>query len=220
MADDDKETTEEPEMAVTDADEGGDTSFSVADLVEQLKEHQIDLGDGVSAENFLERLHVALRTAKATKDGEEGNGGELKPEEEPVEMMAQTKFALETRDKQIAALRGRFILQEKQRLQEGLAKLAASGRATKAEIDEQRKVLSAVPLSLDASGAFADHPVSFFLKYRETLPAGTLFPEKSRIAMLGLTPEPGDPVMLAQNETLSDDELEKFLARNGYAKAS
>ena len=39
--------------------------------------------------------------------------------------------------------------------------------------------------------------------------------------MLGLLPVPADPDMIAIQESFSSpDDLEKFLARNGYAKAS
>ena len=51
--------------------------------------------------------------------------------------------------------------------------------------------------------------------------SGVKVPTIRYYEQIGLMPEPADPDMIGSQEAFSSpDDLEKFLARNGYAKAS
>jgi hypothetical protein len=148
---------------------------SIDDVIEGLKTFNIVLPDGTNGANFLERVHAALLTAAA----HQGKG----PQDQAPEKPADTKIEdpmVATMSLQARAAMSWAESQHRKDLAARLKRLSESGRCTPAELKARDGQVTAVKLSLDASGQPSPSDLEKWLESREVIPAGTFWTDEQR----------------------------------------
>lgn len=160
-----------------------DQAGDVAEVVDLLAQHKIILGDGVTMENFFDRLKAALHT-KAAHDGT-GEGGPNNPETQAQ----ATEVAMSHGTPDFNAMKARaeraeakLIKAEHASLLSRIKNLSQTGRIAKTLHDSLLKQANAVSLSLDSDGAVAGSPIIYKVEAYEALPANSAFPVDTKNA--------------------------------------
>jgi hypothetical protein len=200
-----EDTTDD--AAATDTAPSGST---LKDVVETLKQFNIVLQDGTTAENLLDRLHAALLTAAA----HQGKGDE--PEEPEGD---DPGAATVVQDPTVAtmSLETRAVIDHAQRqhraaIGERLDRLCGDGRCTPFELKTWQEKLPAVRLSLDAAGKPEVSEVEQFIEHRNAVPRGTFWDDETRTRMSSVI-EPPDRMTKEPDEDQIQSTVDWALGR-------
>lgn len=168
------ESEEAPEPESQNLDDTN--SQNLVEVIGALQRMNIVLPPDTSPTNFLDRLHTALLTAAAHQglDGGDPTGdmGEGTPEAASpmiATMSVQARSAMQYAQSQY-----------RDNIAKRLAALLRSGRCKPVEADQQKRVLSAVRLSLGKDGKPHKSEVEKWIDSREAVPKGTFWTQEQR----------------------------------------
>lgn len=185
---------------------GMDLSEVLADLLQV----GIVLGDDTTEANFVDRLTPALKTFIANMDSAPagGMGGEEDLyKDEPVEVEQQ-----QFQQMSLAQRKVHEYAQQKHRdeVRTRLNRLFTRGQCTRVELDEQRARCEVIRLSLNSAGSPDQSDVERWIESREAIPKGTFWSKKVRTQRMSVQVEkPPVPV----DGKMTEDKAEKIAKR-------
>lgn len=160
--------------------------------------------------NFLERLQVALMTAKAAKDA----AAAKKAEEDESNKEDDDDMSKATESQpQFAAMSLYTERLHRRELTNRLDALLRSGRCTPAEAKAQTEALAAVKLSLNAQGEPEKSASELWLESRESLPSGAAWKSEDRLRM-ATEVKPPEFAVEEMDDAKAQDIADQVLHRN------
>jgi len=198
--DDDSDETpesEEPEENENE-NEGGASIGTVIDLLGQL-EHPIPLPPDTNAQNFLDRLNVALGVMIAQQEPELEE--ETMSEETTVVDPAIARMSLQAKKSIALAEKSHRATVTTQ-----LEHLRNSGRCTPAEFDKYKAATGAIKLSLDDKDDLIPSRVETFIEDRASLAAGSCWDDTEKTKRLAILDHP-EPIEFGEGETVPTPEF-------------
>jgi len=163
---------------------GGDISEVLADLLQV----GIVLGDDTTEMNFMDRLIPALKTYIANQD----TGGDMSPgdddlyKDEPVQVEQQQFQQMSLQQRKVHEY---AQTKHREEIRSRLNKLFVQGRCTRKELEDQRSATEIVRLSLNSSGSPAKSDVERWIDSREAVPKGTFWSKKVRTQRMSVQVE-------------------------------
>ena len=187
-------------MDGTPADTG-----KLTEVLADLLQIGIVLGDDTNETNFLDRFVPALKTYVANNADSAGGDDDMY-KDEPMEV-EQPQFA----QMSLAQRRVHEFAQtaHREKVRSRLNNLFVSGRCTRPELEEKRAQTEIVRLSLDSMGTPKASDVEKWIESREALPKGTFWTKKVKAQRLSLAVE--EPPKRAGE--LSEEKAEKIAQR-------
>lgn len=187
-------------MDGTPADTG-----KLTEVLADLLQIGIVLGDDTNESNFLDRFVPALKTYVANNADSAGGDDDIY-KDDPMEV-EQPQFA----QMSLAQRRVHEFAQtaHREKIRSRLNRLFVSGRCTRPELEEKRAQTEIVRLSLDSLGTPKASDVEKWIESRESLPKGTFWSKKVKAQRLSLSVE--SPPKRAGE--LSEEKAEKIAQR-------
>lgn len=204
------EAAESPEEEATETDEATEETpaepaepmnqSTVDDVLEGLRAFNIVLPDGTNGSNLLERLHSALLTAAA----HQGKGPQDADAEKPQPDTKIEDPAIATMSLQARGAMAWAESQYRKDISARLKALSESGRCTPAELKSHDGKVTAIKLSLDASGQPAKSDLEKWIESREAVPKGTFWTSEQRLSLATVHEPPQ-----AMRGELTQDEIQQ-----------
>lgn len=187
-------------MDGTPADSG-----KLTEVLADLLQIGIVLGDDTNENNFLDRFVPALKTYVANNADTAGGDDDMY-KDDPLEV-EQPQFA----QMSLAQRRVHEFAQtaHREKVRSRLNRLFMSGRCTRPELEEKRAQTEIVRLSLDSMGTPKASDVEKWIESREALPKGTFWSTKVKAQRLSLSVE--EPPKRAGQ--LTEEKAEKIAQR-------
>lgn len=161
--------------------EGDETDKGVlSKVIEELAEMGIVIPEGTTDENFLDHLHTAILTHKATKEAEGNDNDPDNPEEPPVNEASPAIAAMSLR---LKGLETRLVNEQRGKLTGRIDTLLKSGRIAPPMAKSLTTRLSATKMALSQNGEPVKASIEETIEALEQLPEGATWDASQRLRM-------------------------------------
>jgi hypothetical protein len=210
MGDDDMaaEMTDLPaDPMAEEADMGGDVSELLADLLQV----GIVLGDDTTDANFMDRLKPALKTFVAAQGhNDAGNDDDVYKDDEPVQVEQQQFQQMSLSQKRVHEFAQNS---HREKVRSRLNRLFTQGKCTPAELAEKRAECEVIRLSLGAQGTPVPSSVEQWIASREPVPKGTFWSKEVKTQRLSVQVEKRPKPQQSQQPQMDDKKAAKIAER-------
>lgn len=190
-----------------DTDMGGDVSELLADLLQV----GIVLGDDTTEANFMDRLKPALKTFVAAQgNNDAGSGDDVYKDDEPVQVEQQQFQQMSLAQKRVMEF---AQASHREKVRARLNKLFTQGKCTPAELAEKRAECEVIRLSLGAQGAPIPSSVEEWIASREPVPKGTFWSKEVRTQRMSVQVERRPKAKHPDQPQMDDKKAEKVANR-------